>query len=788
MSIRTLRRRAALCAVGAMVVVSGAAIATPAHAAVSCQVTYTKAWDNGSGFGANITITNTGDPLTSWSLKWTWSGNQGGIQGWSANYSQSGQNVTATNLSYNGSLATGASTGIGFNATYSGTNTNPSSFSINGVTCGGTNPQPTQSLVVSPTSVSVPEGGTATYAVRLNAQPTANVTVTTTAGTGDSNLTVSSGATLTFTSSNWNTNQNVTLAAAEDSDSTNGTRPFTVASSGLTSVTVNATEADNDGTTTQSLVVSPTSVSVTEGSTATFGVRLAVAPSANVTVTTTAGTGDSNLTVSAGGSLTFTPSNWSTVQNVTLAAAEDSDSTAGTRPFTVASSGLTSVTVNATEADNDGGPVTPRVDNPYSGAGVYVNPQWRAKAQAEPGGSRIANQPTGVWFDRISALTGNGSPTTGTMGLADHLDQAVAQDTANGSAPMVIQIVVYNLPGRDCAALASNGELGPTELARYKSEYIDVMASILARPAYANLRVVAIIEIDSLPNLVTNVGGRATATPMCDTMLANGGYVQGVGYALNKLGAIPNVYNYIDAAHHGWIGWDDNFGATANMMFSAATASGSTAANVHGFITNTANTSALTEPYVGTITEQLRQTTWIDWNRYNDELTFAQAFRQRLITAGFSSSIGMLIDTSRNGWGSCVQTPCQPTQATRPTAPSTSTDLNTFVNQSRIDRRIHKGNWCNQAGAGLGERPRANPATGIDAYVWIKPPGESDGSSSLIPNDEGKGFDRMCDPTYTGNARNGNSMSGALPNAPVSGHWFSAQFQQLMANAYPPLS
>ncbi|MEV4415747.1 cellulose binding domain-containing protein, partial [Catellatospora sp. NPDC049609] len=96
MSIRTLRRRAALCAVGAMVVVSGAAIATPAHAAVSCQVTYTKAWDNGSGFGANITITNTGDPLTNWSLTWTWPGNQGNIQGWSANYSQSGQNVTAT--------------------------------------------------------------------------------------------------------------------------------------------------------------------------------------------------------------------------------------------------------------------------------------------------------------------------------------------------------------------------------------------------------------------------------------------------------------------------------------------------------------------------------------------------------------------------------------------------------------------------------------------------------------------------------------------------------------------
>jgi len=71
--------------------------------------------------------------------------------------------------------------------------------------------------------------------------------------------------------------------------------------------------------------------------------------------------------------------------------------------------------------------------------------------------------------------------------------------------------------------------------------------------------------------------------------------------------------------------------------------------------------------------------------------------------------------------------------------------------------------------------------------VWIKPPGESDGSSTEIPNDEGKGFDRMCDPTYQGNPRNGNNPSGALPDAPLSGHWFSAQFQELMRNAYPPL-
>jgi cellulose 1,4-beta-cellobiosidase len=71
--------------------------------------------------------------------------------------------------------------------------------------------------------------------------------------------------------------------------------------------------------------------------------------------------------------------------------------------------------------------------------------------------------------------------------------------------------------------------------------------------------------------------------------------------------------------------------------------------------------------------------------------------------------------------------------------------------------------------------------------VWVKPPGESDGSSTAIANNEGKGFDRMCDPTYGGNSRNGNNPTGALANAPISGAWFPAQFQQLMANANPPL-
>ncbi|MFI2203266.1 glycoside hydrolase family 6 protein [Streptomyces sp. NPDC020192] len=421
-----------------------------------------------------------------------------------------------------------------------------------------------------------------------------------------------------------------------------------------------------------------------------------------------------------------------------------------------------------------GGSTGSRVDNPYAGAKVYVNPEWSANAAAEPGGTRVSNQPTGVWLDRIAAING----VNGGMGLRDHLNAALTQ---KGSDQEVIQLVVYDLPGRDCAALASNGELGPDDIGRYESQFIDPIAAILADPKYASLRIVTTIELDSLPNLVTNTGSRATATANCDTMLANGNYVKGVGYALAKLGAIPNVYNYLDAGHHGWLGWDDNFAASANVLKQAATSSGATVDDVQGFITNTANFSALKEDNF-TINDtvngtSVRQSKWVDWNRYVDEQSFAQAFRNELVSVGFNSNIGMLIDTSRNGWGGTA----------RPTGPGPKTSVDAYVDGGRYDRRINIGNWCNQAGAGLGERPQASPAPGIDAYVWMKPPGESDGSSTAIANDEGKGFDRMCDPTYTGNVRNNNNMSGALPNAPLAGHWFSAQFQQLMQNAYPPL-
>ncbi|MDT0443305.1 glycoside hydrolase family 6 protein [Streptomyces johnsoniae] len=439
----------------------------------------------------------------------------------------------------------------------------------------------------------------------------------------------------------------------------------------------------------------------------------------------------------------------------------------------VGAAALTVSTLSTATAGEDADTLA-RVDNPYEGASLYVNPDWSAAA-TEGGGSAIADTPTAVWLDSRAAITGGSAGNS--TGLREHLDNAVA------GGYDAIQIVTYNLPGRDCAALASNGELGPEEIDVYKTEFIDPINEIVSDPAYADLRIINIVEIDSLPNLVTNVGSRETATPECDEMLANGNYVKGVGYNIATLGDNENVYNYIDIGHHGWIGWEDNFQASADLLFEAANAEGATPEDVAGFAANTANYSATVEDNFAigdTIGGQpIRgESSWIDWNNYVDEQSFAQDFATVAApAAGFPDGLGVIIDTSRNGWGG----------ADRPTGPGPETSADEYVDGGRYDRRIHLGNWCNQSGAGLGERPTASPAPNIDAYAWIKPPGESDGSSEEIPNDEGKGFDRMCDPTYEGNPRNQNNMSGALPDAPISGHWFQAQFEELMANAHPPL-
>ncbi|MEV2242754.1 cellulose binding domain-containing protein, partial [Micromonospora sp. NPDC049891] len=86
------------------------AVTTSAAAAPGCRVTYSVSSQWPGGFTGNVNLTNLGDPLTSWTLTWSFSGGQQVTQAWGATVSQSGSQVTARNASWNGNLGTNVTT------------------------------------------------------------------------------------------------------------------------------------------------------------------------------------------------------------------------------------------------------------------------------------------------------------------------------------------------------------------------------------------------------------------------------------------------------------------------------------------------------------------------------------------------------------------------------------------------------------------------------------------------------------------------------------------------------
>ncbi|WP_433349041.1 cellulose binding domain-containing protein [Micromonospora sp. CA-111912] len=124
---------------------AGLAVTGAQAAAAGCRVDYqvTNQWPG--GFGANVTVTNLGDPLTGWTLTWSFTAGQTVTQAWNATVAQSGARVTATNVGHNGNLPTGGGATFGFNGTWNAaSNPAPASFAVNGVTCtGAPTPGPT---------------------------------------------------------------------------------------------------------------------------------------------------------------------------------------------------------------------------------------------------------------------------------------------------------------------------------------------------------------------------------------------------------------------------------------------------------------------------------------------------------------------------------------------------------------------------------------------------------------------------------------------------------------------
>ena len=368
-------------------------------------------------------------------------------------------------------------------------------------------------------------------------------------------------------------------------------------------------------------------------------------------------------------------------------------------------------------------PVTPATTphapdgvNPFAGATLYVNPDYaktvEGLAAAHPTEAgllkKMAALPTAIWISWIAD----------TKEIPRYLDDAHQQQKTSGQ-PVVPVFVVYDLPNRDCNAEASAGELPANNEgeARYQRDYIDVIAAAFA--AHPDQRIAVILEPDSLANLVTNI-----ENPKCQA--AEGIYKRGIAYAIARL-SLPNVFVYIDAAHAGWLGWPKNLGKSV-LLYKEVLAMAGGADRVRGFAMDVSNYD---------VTKDLTNPKRDPHAAPSDELGYVADLSKELAAAGITGK-GFVIDTGRNG---------KPGVRTAP------------------------ANWCNIKGAGLGERPRADPAPSVDAYLYIKVPGESDG----VADPKAPRFDPNC------------ASDDATPGAPQAGKMFDSYLIDLLKNATPPL-
>ncbi|WP_025770864.1 beta strand repeat-containing protein [Thioalkalivibrio sp. HK1] len=252
-------------------------------------------------------------------------------------------------------------------------------------------------LVLSHSSLTIGEGESKNFSVKLSQRPNGNVTVGLLPSYRQGSV---SPASLTFTPSNWDSAQTVTVSIAEDDDGAEGSFNINIAAFGAnyagvtSSVKINATDNDDLG-----LKVAST-LSVTEGSDSALAVSLTAQPTGgDVSVIVVRGDGSADVTFSPA-SLTFSGSNWNTPQTITVSAAEDDDAQADSLSISLGASGGNynnigaGVKINVTENDNPG-----LITDPSSDLGLTEGADKTFSV-------RLAAEPTG---DVTITLTSSGS-------------------------------------------------------------------------------------------------------------------------------------------------------------------------------------------------------------------------------------------------------------------------------------------------------------------------------------------------------------------------------------------
>ena len=410
--------------------------------------------------------------------------------------------------------------------------------------------------------------------------------------------------------------------------------------------------------------------------------------------------------------------------------------------------------------------------NPYIVTrNYYVNPSYQTSLQSSIAtADGVAKEVMEVmldissayWIDVKSKVTGSG---TGTL-------EGILQDAASKPTKQLVTFMIYDLPNRDCHAKASNGEICCTYnadgtcnylgggdcsagLREYERQYIDPIFGVLDR--FDELvEIVLVIEPDSLPNLATNLDD-----PKCGNTATDNSYKHGISYAINKFQDL-RVTMYLDAGHGGWLGWVDNMQLFTQLVLSMDFP----ISRLRGFATNVANYQPIGSMCPFQSADGLRNDYCLngqhatdpccadpcglasEWNPANNEMNYAHLLRLAFEQGtGGAWNAHVIIDSGRNGVTS---------------------------------HRSSCANWCNARDAGVGLLPTVATARPdlVDAYFWLKTPGESDGCTQVLPSG---GFCPRFD-DFCASVDSIGYLAGE-PRAPEAGHWFDYQIKQLASNA-----
>jgi endoglucanase len=354
-------------------------------------------------------------------------------------------------------------------------------------------------------------------------------------------------------------------------------------------------------------------------------------------------------------------------------------------------------------------------------------------------------------------------------------------------------LVAYNLPYRDCSQYSGGGAI---DTAAYQA-WIDGFAAGIGKS-----KAMVILEPDGLGLIpynttiygqeewckptVTDAAGNVVPAPGASPAAR---YAQ-LNYAVDSLAAhAPNAAVYLDSGNSGWM----SPGEAAYRLTQAG------ALRAKGFFLNVSNYQRTEEcsQFGAWVSAALAAPSgapsWafddkgnfhFDWlqSQYDPAQSYAINYSPEYaasVTAQIQSFMGnavatasFVIDTGRNGQGPMNASVYAQAPYNQPASVLSS---------------LQTGYWCNGAGAGAGLRPTTSTGVALlDAYLWIKVPGESDGTCDIAGGARAWDYSAYNPWGLTGEAQTHFDPLWGQTD-PAAGKWFPSLGLQLATKANPSL-